>query len=225
MCWICYALEHEDNPPQRWIRPCRCRGSSKWVHQSCLQHWLDESQRLDLNAPVACRMCGYQYVVEYPPPGERKIQTVLFPSLPKNEMTVHISHFRSSSDLINSSWSSGWCLFNLRLYRSFNRLSLLVRSDLWRIDSNASLRTRSRSHRHGAGWPRCPPSWFTCHPHMSCRPTHVRLAKLVSSVLAKLCLPPVGCTEITSSWWVFRWKYVIKCAKPHNVVLILCPCH
>ncbi|KAL5968260.1 E3 ubiquitin-protein ligase MARCHF5 [Taenia solium] len=67
MCWICYGLEREDEPPQRWIHPCRCCGSSKWVHQSCLQRWLDERQRLDPLSPLSCRMCGYNYVVEYPP--------------------------------------------------------------------------------------------------------------------------------------------------------------
>ncbi|KAH9282675.1 E3 ubiquitin-protein ligase MARCH5 [Echinococcus granulosus] len=67
MCWICYGLEREDESSQCWIHPCRCCGSSKWVHQSCLQRWLDERQRLDPLSPLSCRMCGYNYVVEYPP--------------------------------------------------------------------------------------------------------------------------------------------------------------
>nr|CDS33790.1 E3 ubiquitin protein ligase MARCH5 [Hymenolepis microstoma] len=69
MCWICYSIEREDRPEQQWIHPCRCRGSSKWVHLGCLQRWLDEKQRSDPSVPVACRICGYEYVIEYPPAG------------------------------------------------------------------------------------------------------------------------------------------------------------
>ncbi|KAM7538242.1 hypothetical protein Aperf_G00000060472 [Anoplocephala perfoliata] len=67
MCYICYSVEREDSPGQQWIRPCRCRGSSKWVHQNCLQRWLDEKQRSGSLTPVACQICGYEYVIEYPP--------------------------------------------------------------------------------------------------------------------------------------------------------------
>ncbi|VDO12662.1 unnamed protein product [Rodentolepis nana] len=67
MCWICYSIEREDSPEQQWIHPCRCRGSSKWVHLGCLQRWLDEKQRLDSSLPLTCRICGYEYAVEYPP--------------------------------------------------------------------------------------------------------------------------------------------------------------
>ncbi|VUZ40249.1 unnamed protein product [Hymenolepis diminuta] len=60
-------MECEDRPDQQWIHPCRCRGSSKWVHQDCLQRWIDEKHRLDPSVPVNCRICDYEYVVEYPP--------------------------------------------------------------------------------------------------------------------------------------------------------------
>uniref|UniRef100_A0A0X3PY10 E3 ubiquitin-protein ligase MARCHF5 n=1 Tax=Schistocephalus solidus TaxID=70667 RepID=A0A0X3PY10_SCHSO len=66
LCWVCYCSEAE--APQDWIRPCRCCGSCKWVHQSCLQKWIDEKQQNSLNTPVLCSSCGYQYAIVYPPP-------------------------------------------------------------------------------------------------------------------------------------------------------------
>ncbi|VDL58743.1 unnamed protein product [Hymenolepis diminuta] len=45
MSWICYSMECEDGPDQQWIHPCRCRGSSKWFHQDCLQRWIDVNHR------------------------------------------------------------------------------------------------------------------------------------------------------------------------------------
>ncbi|VDD76045.1 unnamed protein product [Mesocestoides corti] len=67
LCWICYCSDLEDKIPRKWIRPCRCCGSSMWVHQSCLQRWIDEKQANDPDLAVACRVCGYYYVIEYPP--------------------------------------------------------------------------------------------------------------------------------------------------------------
>ncbi|KAF3842465.1 hypothetical protein F7725_024416 [Dissostichus mawsoni] len=42
-CWVCFATDEDDRTAE-WVRPCRCRGSTKWVHQSCLQRWVDEKQ-------------------------------------------------------------------------------------------------------------------------------------------------------------------------------------
>ncbi|XP_002137053.2 E3 ubiquitin-protein ligase MARCH5-like [Drosophila pseudoobscura] len=63
MCWIC--LESDEEPPQRsdWLHPCRCRGSNKWVHRSCLNRWIDETQLLHPNRPIACSQCLTEYLI------------------------------------------------------------------------------------------------------------------------------------------------------------------
>ena len=38
-CWVCLASE-EDAPKEEWVRPCGCRGATKWVHQICLNRWV-----------------------------------------------------------------------------------------------------------------------------------------------------------------------------------------
>ncbi|BHF62791.1 E3 ubiquitin-protein ligase march5 [Sparganum proliferum] len=67
LCWVCRCSAAE--APQDWIRPCRCCGSCKWVHQSCLQIWIHVKQQYILRTPVLCISCGYQYAFVYPPPG------------------------------------------------------------------------------------------------------------------------------------------------------------
>lgn len=40
-CWVCFATEEEDQEAGgaavEWIKPCKCKGTLRWVHQSCLQ--------------------------------------------------------------------------------------------------------------------------------------------------------------------------------------------
>lgn len=43
-CWVCFATD-EDDYSACWVSPCRCRGTAKWVHQECLQRWVDEKQQ------------------------------------------------------------------------------------------------------------------------------------------------------------------------------------
>ncbi|KAJ8025524.1 E3 ubiquitin-protein ligase MARCH5 [Holothuria leucospilota] len=64
-CWVCFATD-EDDPTAAWVRPCRCRGTTKWVHQSCLQRWVDEKQRGNSTAKVSCPQCGTEYDIRYP---------------------------------------------------------------------------------------------------------------------------------------------------------------
>lgn len=64
-CWVCLATE-EDQPGLEWTHPCRCRGTGKWVHQSCLQHWIDEKQRGASSAQVKCPQCQFVYQIRYP---------------------------------------------------------------------------------------------------------------------------------------------------------------
>lgn len=67
-CWVCFASE-DDDPRTQWTHPCRCRGTGHWVHQSCLQRWVDEKQAGNSSTPVFCPQCNTQYLIDYPPLG------------------------------------------------------------------------------------------------------------------------------------------------------------
>ncbi|ELT96650.1 hypothetical protein CAPTEDRAFT_219527 [Capitella teleta] len=71
-CWVCFATE-EDDREAAWVRPCRCKGTNKWVHQMCLQRWIDEKQAGNSTAKVSCPQCNTEYLIEYP-----KLGTVLY---------------------------------------------------------------------------------------------------------------------------------------------------
>jgi hypothetical protein len=43
-CWICYGEEEIQDVPEfaaKWVSPCSCKGTTKWVHQACLLDWID----------------------------------------------------------------------------------------------------------------------------------------------------------------------------------------
>lgn len=67
-CWVCYAND-EDEDNIEWVRPCKCRGTAKWVHQDCLQRWIDEKQKINSNAKVFCSQCNTEYILVFPPSG------------------------------------------------------------------------------------------------------------------------------------------------------------
>ncbi|XP_064465847.1 E3 ubiquitin-protein ligase MARCHF5-like [Ornithodoros turicata] len=67
-CWVCFASEDEDQEAT-WVQPCRCRGSTRWVHQACLQRWIDEKQGGQSGVRVTCPQCGTAYVLQWPPAG------------------------------------------------------------------------------------------------------------------------------------------------------------
>ena len=56
---------------QSWLIPfcCRCSGTTKWVHQACIQRWVDEKQKGNLSAQVNCPQCGVAYRISYPSRG------------------------------------------------------------------------------------------------------------------------------------------------------------
>lgn len=39
----------------------------KWVHEECLQIWIDEKQKLTNSHGVACSQCKTTYICSYPP--------------------------------------------------------------------------------------------------------------------------------------------------------------
>ncbi|XP_064599887.1 E3 ubiquitin-protein ligase MARCHF5-like [Liolophura sinensis] len=64
-CWVCFATE-EDDRDLPWTRPCRCRGTTKWVHQCCLQRWIDEKQKGNTTTKVSCPQCNTEYLIVFP---------------------------------------------------------------------------------------------------------------------------------------------------------------
>ncbi len=65
ICWVCYGSE-VDEPELEWISPCQCRGATKWVHQLCLQQWVDEKQKGASSVDVSCPQCRFEYQIVYP---------------------------------------------------------------------------------------------------------------------------------------------------------------
>jgi len=64
-CWVCFATD-EDDETALWVKPCRCRGTTKWVHQACIQRWIDEKQKGNTAAKVSCPQCNTEYFIVYP---------------------------------------------------------------------------------------------------------------------------------------------------------------
>ncbi|KAF7272718.1 hypothetical protein GWI33_014530 [Rhynchophorus ferrugineus] len=64
-CWVCFASEEEDREAA-WVQPCNCRGTTKWVHQSCLQRWVDEKQKGGNISKVTCPQCQTEYIIVFP---------------------------------------------------------------------------------------------------------------------------------------------------------------
>jgi len=64
-CWVCFASQ-DDDPVASWVHPCLCKGTTKWVHQVCIQRWVDEKQKGNSNAGVSCPQCGADYIIKFP---------------------------------------------------------------------------------------------------------------------------------------------------------------
>ncbi|CAI9733030.1 E3 ubiquitin-protein ligase MARCH5-like [Octopus vulgaris] len=66
-CYICYNTDIQGQ--NGWLKPCRCSGSTKWVHNTCLQRWIDGQQLEDLSTKVRCPQCNTEFTIVYPSPG------------------------------------------------------------------------------------------------------------------------------------------------------------
>lgn len=62
-CWVCFANDEENEEGLEWIKPCKCKGTLMWVHQSCLQRWVDEKQRGNSFKRVQCVQCQTEYII------------------------------------------------------------------------------------------------------------------------------------------------------------------
>jgi E3 ubiquitin-protein ligase MARCH5 len=65
---VCFATD-EDDTEAGWVQPCMCKGTTKWVHQYCLQRWIDEKQKGNSTAKVACPQCNMEYIIIFPKVG------------------------------------------------------------------------------------------------------------------------------------------------------------
>lgn len=57
MCRIC--LSEDTAPGDRLLAPCRCKGTARYVHASCLDRWRSVSMRRD--SVIACDQCRTPY--------------------------------------------------------------------------------------------------------------------------------------------------------------------
>ena len=58
MCRICYETENNGE----LVDPCKCSGSSKYVHQGCLLRWIETTTNPE--AKKKCLTCRKKYVYE-----------------------------------------------------------------------------------------------------------------------------------------------------------------
>ncbi|XP_061380077.1 E3 ubiquitin-protein ligase MARCHF5 [Danaus plexippus] len=95
-CWVCFATEADDRLAA-WVQPCKCIGTTKWVHQSCLQRWVDEKQKGNITRKVLCPQCKAEYIVVFPSMGAF---VALLDAL--EEITHKISPFIAGGVLLGS---------------------------------------------------------------------------------------------------------------------------
>jgi len=59
MCRICFAGSEEEDNLGRLISPCQCKGTMRYVHVECLNHWRLQSQKK--TSFFQCDECKYKY--------------------------------------------------------------------------------------------------------------------------------------------------------------------
>ena len=67
VCRICYMEEDKDDPNNPLLQPCICSGSMKYIHYSCLKHWINNKCYVQIEKngdcaiymikPVECELC------------------------------------------------------------------------------------------------------------------------------------------------------------------------
>ena len=64
-CRICY--DNKNVSTNRLIAPCRCNGSSKYIHDKCLEKWRF-SNMPNSDPRKKCMECNYEYnIINIPP--------------------------------------------------------------------------------------------------------------------------------------------------------------
>ncbi|XP_025406760.1 E3 ubiquitin-protein ligase MARCH5-like [Sipha flava] len=65
-CWVCFGTEEDEFEGGRdWVSPCKCRGSTRWVHQTCVQRWVDEKLKENVHVKAHCPQCNTEYIILY----------------------------------------------------------------------------------------------------------------------------------------------------------------
>lgn len=59
VCRICFEDESES---RNLIVPCKCRGTAKYIHEECLNYWIIEQIRS--NVETKCEVCIYKFQFE-----------------------------------------------------------------------------------------------------------------------------------------------------------------
>jgi hypothetical protein len=67
-CRICFEIESYDDP---FISPCLCKGTSKYVHKSCLNTWRNFNREAE--GWKMCMECHETYTLQYKYPMEKDI--------------------------------------------------------------------------------------------------------------------------------------------------------
>jgi hypothetical protein len=59
-------VTYESSDPElgRLLRPCKCKGSSRYVHEGCLRSWRHADPRYGKRNYWQCPTCGFQYRLE-----------------------------------------------------------------------------------------------------------------------------------------------------------------
>lgn len=58
------TYESDDPASGRLIRPCKCKGSSRYVHEGCLQQWRHADPSYGTRNYWQCPTCGFKYRLE-----------------------------------------------------------------------------------------------------------------------------------------------------------------
>ncbi|CAE7527963.1 marchf5 [Symbiodinium sp. CCMP2456] len=61
VCRVCQAAE----PADELLEPCRCSGSVRWIHRSCLNNWRRHCWASSPSGALQCELCGSLYVYEF----------------------------------------------------------------------------------------------------------------------------------------------------------------
>ncbi|KRX21172.1 E3 ubiquitin-protein ligase MARCH1, partial [Trichinella nelsoni] len=82
LCRICHLPAARGNP---LITPCRCSGSLRHVHKTCLLHWLEISSTKVSPSPQ-CELCGYTYKTHHC----FSFRTAQCPHCTRRDCTLHL---------------------------------------------------------------------------------------------------------------------------------------
>jgi len=77
VCRIC----HGGCESEPFLRPCLCTGTMGLVHASCLEQWLQVSQRLD------CEICRHKFNTKFVYPSIKDVSALIFLPPPRGVNT------------------------------------------------------------------------------------------------------------------------------------------